>query len=202
MICPCSSVLPSATAWCCLCVWRILPVYQRPCCRCRAATARSELRCIGRHHFATMVRFGAVVLQGQASMYPQPQQHAGSRWMPAGGEGQGQGASSAASIPKIIHQNFLGGKSRLEREAVRPKSNFRRDWWRSCVVSVASSAPTFHIRLPTHVWGVRGHCAYSDMGHVHHMLKNGSGMQHRKLSQQLSSIRQLDCPACSPSCKP
>jgi hypothetical protein len=44
------------------------------------------------------------------------------------------GGSGNLRIPRLLHQNFLGGAAALERESLHPRSHFRRDWWRSCQV--------------------------------------------------------------------
>jgi hypothetical protein len=75
-------------------------------------------------------------------------QQATAQRRPAGGGLGGQRHSSNRSsgesqlfIPRLLHQNFLGGKSALVREALQPRSHFRRDWWRSCQVVYFSILP-------------------------------------------------------------
>jgi hypothetical protein len=52
----------------------------------------------------------------------------------SGSSGGGGGGGQVLTIPRIIHQNFLGGKSELDAAALQPKSHFRKEWWASCQV--------------------------------------------------------------------
>lgn len=65
---------------------------------------------------------------------------------PYAGEG-GATASTAmrqppaeVNIPRLLHQNFLGGRAQLEAAALQPMSHFRKEWWRSCRVGTLEGA--------------------------------------------------------------
>lgn len=40
--------------------------------------------------------------------------------------------NATGSIPRILHQNYMGGPQQLLADALRPLSHFRKEWWRSC----------------------------------------------------------------------
>jgi hypothetical protein len=52
------------------------------------------------------------------------------------GGGEAAGDEQGGRIPRIIHQNYLGGAEALASAALQPKSHFRKEWWRSCQVGL------------------------------------------------------------------
>jgi hypothetical protein len=97
-----------------------------------AAAAVTSLLISGRH-----TRMHAAVFSRRLPERPghnassQPARSAAAA--PTGGVRVGNG-----SIPRIIHQNFLGGQQQLLVEALKPLSHFRKEWWQSCKVCMCA----------------------------------------------------------------
>jgi mannosyltransferase OCH1-like enzyme len=74
-----------------------------------------------RQHFYEAVELGSTS-QGAAiapySSAPQQQQQ--------------QRYDASGQIPKILHVNYMSGPEQLLRDALKPLSHFRKEWWLSC----------------------------------------------------------------------